>query len=237
MLMVNQLIGFGAGGQTGPVTATYASGAASGTDTNSYSFAGQNIGTAAADRLVVVCAIGNIVTTAATCTGVTIGGNAATLYGTQVTDTPRRPKIAWAGLNVAAGTTATIVTNWSNTMEEGIIHVWAVTGAGLTFAPHHHVSNTGGGVGLTGISANGLTVPEGGAVLAVVNFVDTTAGLTGVAFTGPTEVADIGGGTANSRLGAASLSNQAAQSLNTSATANLDADLGAALSVISLIGV
>lgn len=220
-------------------TATHAGTTNISTNTNAYTFSSHAIGTASADRVVVVMIMGGLVTTAASVSSVTIGGNAATLHGTQIDATPKRPKQAMAGLLVTAGTTADVVVNWTQTLESCQISVWALTGTGGIFLPavrDVRAVNTGGGT----VSTNALIIPPNGAVIAAAMFIDTTAGTNDITWTGPTEASDIAGETASGRMGSAGLSNQAFSSgFTVQAVINggLDADLGSSLYAASFLGV
>jgi hypothetical protein len=211
-------------------TATFANGTLISTDLTTYTFSTHAIGTASADRLVVVAILSGAAASPRSVSSVTIGGNAATLYGTQSTNTVRA-RAAFAGLLVTSGTTADIAVTFSGAMEQAMVTVWALTGAGASFAPHDvRFANMSAG----SASTSSLIVPQGGAVIAGGYFIDTTAGLTGVTWTGPTEVLDAGGETANGRYSGASLSNQTASAGYTvTATPNLDSDLGGVLCAAS----
>lgn len=219
-------------------TATHAGTTNISTNLATYTFSAHAIGTAAADRIVVVMINGTLVTTATTVSSITIGGNAATLHGTQIDSTPLRPKQAMAGLLVTSGTTADIVITWTQTLESCQISVWALTGTGGVFLPIVRDVRTATTTGTVATSA--LVVPPNGAVIAQAVFVDTTAGTTDITWTGPTEASDIAGETASTRYGGAGLSNQAASTgFTVQAVINggLDADLGSSLYAASFLGV
>lgn len=215
-------------------TATWAAGTTDAGAGPGYTFSSHAIGTASADRVVVVAIYGGFLTTARAVSTVTIGGNSATVYATQVDVAPARPKLAFAFLPVPTGTTANIVVTWNGTMDFCTIGVWAVTGVGSISSIFSSASDVNAGAGATR-TINNLVVPAGGAIIAISGFVDTTAGLTDITWTGVTEVGDIAGETANTRIGFASLSNQVSSSgFTLTATANLDSDLGSALMAVTM---
>lgn len=208
-------------------TATFVAATFSGTDLTTYTFTAHNIGTAAFDRVVVVTIFGSQVTSARTVSSVTIGGSAATLNGTQIDDSPRRVKIAMAGLLVPTGTSSDIVVTWSAGMEACGVFVWALTGSGGVFSPYSTVTAKTGGT----LTSSSLVVPQGGAVIATAGFVDTSP-TSGITWTGPTEASDIQGETNNTRIGSAGLTNQNTSGGSTVTAllgGGLDADLGSAM--------
>lgn len=151
-----------------PVVLTYIGSNSSATDASGYSFASQGIGTAASDRLVIVAACSRATVNIA-CTGITIGGTAATLNVNLPTGLG---SAAIGSLLVPAGTTATIGVNYSTTTRRCGIAVYTLTDylsatPTDTAAPAQITSGTsitsnldvkGGGVGLI-LAGNG--VPQG----------------------------------------------------------------------------
>jgi len=93
-----------------------------------YTASSQNIGTATADRHVVVCVTCDV-NTGSTVLSMTIGGSAASLLRDN-DNTKNVPAIF--SLLVTSGTTADIVTTYSATQPNQAIDVFTVTGAGQT---------------------------------------------------------------------------------------------------------
>jgi hypothetical protein len=110
MLLVNQLDGFNAYTSTAaPPSVSYRTFVQSGTNTDTYSFATTDIGTASATRTVVLVVAGSNAST--TVSSVTVGGISATYRGRAqggVTTTE-----IWT-CPVPTGSTATIVVVWSS---------------------------------------------------------------------------------------------------------------------------
>ena len=123
-----------------------------------YTFTSVAIGTAATDRLVVVGAMtgaGDV----QTITGITIGGNAATIVKNQTGGDNAEASIGT--YNLASGTTTTVVVTFADNPSGCGIGVWAIYDA------NHTVSDTGGAADSSTLS-DSLTVPAGGVVIAVV---------------------------------------------------------------------
>lgn len=101
--------------------------AADTTDTNAYTFAAQNLGTATSDRYIIVSAIARKAGASTTLSSVTIGGVSATII-VQNTNTITNTDVA--ALVIAAvpsGATGDIVVTWGATMVRCAIGVWRVT--------------------------------------------------------------------------------------------------------------
>lgn len=97
-------------------------------DTNSYTFASQNLGTADAGRYIIVSIISRKATTSATISSVTIGGVSATITK-QVTNTASNTNVAGIAIaNVPTGATGDIVVTLSATMLRCAIGVYRATG-------------------------------------------------------------------------------------------------------------
>lgn len=130
MLVVNELNGFNASESASApaaLTRTYVTNifnnSISGVSSTTFSTA--SIGTAAADRYVTVGAICNDVV-AHTITGMTIGGNSATVTASSSAATFS----AWGILNVTTGTTANIVVSFNSNLTSArcLIGVWNING-------------------------------------------------------------------------------------------------------------
>lgn len=128
MLCVNNLIGFGAGG-AGVLTAAFVSSNSTGTDGTSATFTAQDIGAAAASRVVVVGVYGRRAGVGAFTCSITIGGNAATkaVEITNGTSAGGTAGVSIHYLAVPADTTADIVVTFSTTSVRFGIGVWSLT--------------------------------------------------------------------------------------------------------------
>lgn len=155
MLMVNQLIGFGAGISTSAVTRTLTDSASDTSGGTTTTFTSKNIGTATSDRLVVVGFCGN--NNSRTISGVTIGGVSATVY---YIGTSQTQQAGFAVLNVTSGTTATIAITWSGNQSQVGIAVWSVYGANATPTATNFASTTD-------VFSASMNVPAGGAAFGV----------------------------------------------------------------------
>lgn len=123
MLLVNQLIGFGAGG--GSASASFVSSGSSASDLTTYTFAGLSMGAASADRYIVVGCWG-AAAAGRTISGVTVGGVAATQLVALAT---------WVGAPTAiyvvplpTGATASVVITFNAGMVRSQCAVFAVYG-------------------------------------------------------------------------------------------------------------
>ena len=132
-----------------------------GTDTANPSIAGVNIGSANADRYVIVgiCArkLGG---GSATLNSATIGGISATIIAQGEAD---GNQLAWIGANVPTGTTATIATSWSQTMTDvgfatytcdGILSLTAYDSSFSSATPPSYAIDCPAGGIILGISYN-----------------------------------------------------------------------------------
>lgn len=164
MLMVNQLVGFGAGGAVARPTRVYVGSTGDATNAQNYTFTDHDIGDAAADRLVVV-AITWEVNSGGTInlSTVSIGGNAASIIRQDVSPTSRRAHSAIAALAVASGTTATIAVGLSSTNANSCaVHVYALYNLTSTTP----FDDNGGGVQIAGSVSTTVDIPEGGICIA-----------------------------------------------------------------------
>lgn len=196
MLLVNQLIGFGAGGEAPSVTITPIASPASNTgDLTTYTFSAVNVSAAAAGAELLVVVAGAAGTDGRAVSSVTIDGNGATLDKT--INTGGSPDSTWA-MAVARGSipdgSVDIVVNFSAGMNRCIIDVFAMTG---------RASNTDN----IGLAASSLTVSDtidvsvGGALVAGAAIGGTTLG--SVTWTGATEVVDTQVENANNQFSSA----------------------------------
>lgn len=138
----------------------------------SHTFTDHAIGTASADRLVVVAVTagqsGSIFSTL-TLTGVTIGGNAADeieINSAQIFGGYFFTNSIVAGLYslvVPAGTTATIVTSYDITLDGASVSVYTIKNY-LSSTPTDTENQTTGSTGATSISGN-IDITDGGCLI------------------------------------------------------------------------
>lgn len=112
----------------GSVSASYR-GASANTSGYDPTFSAFDIGSAAADRIVLVGVIVNENDNSAYINGVTVGGNAATALTSEYY--AQRAKVRWFGIAVASGTTADIAVDTANYSDCCII-VIATYGGSIT---------------------------------------------------------------------------------------------------------
>lgn len=129
-LMVNQLSGFGAGGSAVAPTLTFIGTASLTTNTSTYTFSSQDIGTPGSDRLVVVVAAAYESSSSAgdTPSSITIGGVSATIHATGAGTGFNSASVSIASLLVASGSTADIVVTMPDAQVGMAIVVLALTG-------------------------------------------------------------------------------------------------------------
>jgi hypothetical protein len=163
----------GRGGSHGAAfAATWRGHAGQNTTLSAYTFTAEPIGTAEADRIVIVAIASSSAASQQVSTGtpVTIGGVAATQV--VMTGLSTRSVEIWEA-NVPLGTTADIVITYTGAMSHSVIDWWTVTGttqttfAGLSAS----TSSTFTGGSLTLPS---FTVPAGGAAFAMAFNTDTS---------------------------------------------------------------
>lgn len=147
-------------GSSSTATVAYVGGTNVTSAGTSFTFTSHSIGTANANRRVVVVAYANG-SSVTDISGVTIGGNAATL-DKKITDISAGP-LAIYSLAVAAGTTATIVVSTTGSASRCRIEVYTVTGNISTPAR----IDDGSGYTASGTSVNDtLNVAAGAGVVA-----------------------------------------------------------------------
>ena len=155
MLINNQLIGFGSGGEAGAATVTYVSKAVITTDTTTYTFSSQALGDEAADRKIVIAiAAGN---TSGGITSVTVAGNSATSI-ISVYNVASRSSLFYVDL--ASGTSGDIVVTFGGTLNRCGIGVYNVNGAS-SGAEHDSGSSTADPMSVD------VDLPANGCVIAV----------------------------------------------------------------------
>lgn len=121
MLILNELVGFGVGG--GQTSITFLQANELTTDLTTYTFSSQNLGTAAANRYIIIGATG-VHNAARTLNSVTVGGVSATQIQNIALSNPRIAAIFVAA--VPTGTTGDIVLTFSSGMSRVAYGAWAL---------------------------------------------------------------------------------------------------------------
>ena len=177
-LIVTELAGFGASGETPLPVLSFLQCASSDANATSYTYSAQNVGTASASRATIVGIAARDSATLFTVSTVTVGGDSAT----SVKDDGGAQQISSALFIVAnpAGTSEDVVVTFSEAVTSASICLWAVTDlSSLTAVATANASN-GTGAALTldvntsaygiiasmcGVFASGGTVaPTGSAI-------------------------------------------------------------------------
>lgn len=184
----------------------------------SYTFSSSSIGTADADRIVVVAVFGSVASADRTLSAVSIGGTNATLMATAYRNGTNDHTAALAALAVSSGTTATIVVNWSGAMVGCRIAIYTVLIAGATISVASSI--TGTGVNTNSISVTLSSVPANAVIFAAAITSETFSGST---FGG---TAGISGTTAINQVVETSVSG-AAHHVNYQASAGTDVTITA----------
>lgn len=190
MLVINELNGFNVGGESPPVVSTFIGSNSSTSDTANYSFAAEGIGTAAADRFVVVGFVARCAT-ARSVSSVTIAGNATTQL-VQVDAGSSDMHAGLYGLLVTSGTTATIAVNFSGTCNRLGLGVWTINGL-ASQTPSDTMTDSG-----SDPATGTIDVQAGGCIIAIA----TTLANTTTTWTGVTEDYDAAVETSQSHSGA-----------------------------------
>lgn len=123
MLNVTELLGFAAGGEVSQSTVTYTGSFTDTANATAYTYTGASIGTAAANRMVIVtgCANGN---NSGAISSVTIGGVTATINSFITPTGNSDPALFVASLIVASGTTADVVATYATAKARSNIDVY-----------------------------------------------------------------------------------------------------------------
>ena len=149
-------------------------------DTNSYTFAGQNLGTASADRCIVVeVASRRAAATVTTVSTLTVAGSSASiLKQLSVEEAGAASVFAIAAVPLAAGTSVDVVVTFSASMTRARIAVSTLTGAAdcTTVSDSDESEATDPSVA--------LDIPANGSAVAICGLSDATATST---WTGLTE--------------------------------------------------
>lgn len=145
----------------GALTCSYVGATGSSANQQTYTFANVPIGTAAADRTVVVLAMTRA-SGARTVSSLTIGGTAATidLNAANLVGSPNYETVAVTRLAVPSGDTANIVVTWSGVTLRCSIFVYTITGGAVA------VADTGQGGAASGVVSTVVTGTAGGCIIA-----------------------------------------------------------------------
>ena len=178
------------GAAAGAATRTYVSAAGDTVNRSAYPFLSQNIGTAAANREAVICAVGvGGLNPTATVSGVTVGGASATLAKAQL-DGEAHSSIWY--ISLASGTSADVVVTWTGTRGNTGIIVYNV----FTSTATPSVTYSDNGSSPVSVSA---TFDAGSAAIGLAGWGHSTAVATtwaGLTEDGPTDPLQIESGQA-----------------------------------------
>lgn len=184
MLMATHLIGFGAGSSSGPVTVSLTDSKVSGSSLTTYTFAGCAIGTAAADRIILVGVCGQD-GSAAGVASMTIGGNAATeIIEANSSVGGNVVNVALYYLLVPSGTTADVAVTFGGGQSAAAAGVWAIYSS--TGTPTNSNSSTAG----SGDNTDTIDCPANGVVVGYSGLTQTGADPTSAVWSAITESLD-----------------------------------------------
>lgn len=158
-----------------PLSVSYAATDTSSVSGTSYTFASTAIGTAAADRYIVLAVSSNGSSSNPTASSVTVAGTSCTKTAADTDVSSGRPTIALWVTNsaITSGTTADIVVTYGSTNSVCSIGVWAVYG--ITSATPTATQNTKYSVGSTTTFSAALSLPTDGIVISAESSSATSA--------------------------------------------------------------
>lgn len=141
------------------------------TSQTTYTFTNKNIGTAAANRYVIVAAGGSNSPTSSTLNSVTVAGNSATSVVTAngFAGTITSPTGIFIYGPLPTGTTATITITFSGAMARAGIGIWTATGLNSATATATSSSTANPASTTINISANGFAIGYAIAVIGTSN--------------------------------------------------------------------
>lgn len=168
----------------GPVAIVFANSYPDTTDQTTYTFSSAAIGTASADRIVIVV-IGSRANSARSISSVTIAGIAATVIATANNTGGGADIVAIYAAAVPSGTTGNVVITFSGTMLRCGIGTYAMTGAS-SVTPYDTATAVPSG---SSASINTIDSPANGAILGAS--LAGSSGTASVTWTGLTENFDI----------------------------------------------
>lgn len=142
-----------------PASVTFTDSSVSTANLTTYTFASQSLGTAAANRKIVVAVHG--AQGAQTVSTLTVAASSASFI-VRATSNARTVEL-WQ-IELAAGTTGDVVVTWSGGQNCTGVGIWAVYGAAL--------ATTDTGTSTAAPMTDTVTVPSGGVVIAAASAVD-----------------------------------------------------------------
>lgn len=160
MFLLTELTGFNAaaGSTQTPVAVSYVGTTADTSDSSTYTFTSHAIGTATADRVVLVAVGVRSATAGVSISSMTIGGVSATELAEASTGS--NVSVAVYGLLVTSGTTATIVVTPSASCQRCQIAVYEMTGTGGS------TTTSATATDITSPTSTTITIPVNGAAVA-----------------------------------------------------------------------
>ena len=154
----------------GPPLATYITSVADTADATGYTFTGQSLGTAAADREVVVAVQSRTGGTSITVSSLTVGGISATLEVRTANTASGYTLIEIWRAPVPTGTTGDVVVNFTGgTALRCAIDIYKLTGRSSTFATSSTGASNGGTLSLN-VAANGAVIAAAASASATSAF-------------------------------------------------------------------
>ena len=164
----------GAGGGAPTISAAFLQTAILGTDTTTYTFTAQNLGTAAADRTIIVVGharVGSV--PGVTVSSVTVGGVSATIDVSKVQATANSTVAFIARAAVPSGTTGDVVVTLSSGALRAAIALYRVTGGSVSVKSSDS-AGVGSGSNPT-LTTGTLTTAPGGILIQGVSVANSAA--------------------------------------------------------------
>lgn len=170
-LTVNELHGFNVGLGSPPPIITFQASDSSTSNLSSYTFSAQDIGAAANDRFIVVCAFGSG-SSNTTVSSITLDG--VTMTSLQNSSANQSP-VGCAGIVDTADTTDAVVVNFGASMNRAAIGIWRITGLQSTTPV-----NVSSAINADPLSLDVNTNTDGVVIGACQTFASTSVTWTGV---------------------------------------------------------
>lgn len=175
MLPGMTMVRAGSAGVPPPPTRTYLGNAETNSLTNTFTFTNFAIGSAASDRIIVVCAGARSGNSQIAFSSVTIGGNAATKAVDEIATEENFNAIAGIFyLAVPSGTTATIVVTFAASVQGVGIDVFSLKGLGSATPSATQKDRNPSWDGTQDMTCT-LAMPSNGVLIAVVSQANTAA--------------------------------------------------------------
>lgn len=212
-----------------PATVTYVGAAGVTSTVSTYTFSSQSIGTAASNRVVVVCPAIQSNGGSITSFGVTIGGTSATAIGSIEVSSNEDAATQCFYLSVATGTSATIVVTVNTNGDAARIEVYNV----FTTTPAPFASN-GNNAAAGGTISTTLNIPANGVAIGAYSYVSSSGSPPATTWTGLTLQGTDQNSSGNSyTVSAATGSFASAQSSLSISGNNADSEIASTISVVS----